>query len=334
VLEGYSEEHSYKANLYARLNPQASGRSLFFGGHVDTVPLGGSPWARDPLGGEISEGKLHGRGSCDMKSGLAAMLCAAMTMAPRLEGRDLVLHVYGGEEAGCRGSFYAARSPEHFGRPGAAIIAEPTGNRLLAGHKGVLWLSFESSGCTAHGSMPEQGVNALAKLLPTALRLLEVKPEAAHGILGRSTLALTSLHSGLNINSIPDKAALTVDLRTVPGQKHSELLRFLASLAGEEVSMRVLMDVPPVWTDPSTPWYAETRRLLAEFSGAEPEIAGANYFTDAAAVRSILPDLPLLILGPGEQAMAHKTDEYCPLEQIRAAQAMYEAIILAWSRRP
>jgi succinyl-diaminopimelate desuccinylase len=333
TLEGYSEEHPHKANLYARLNPEASGRSIFFGGHVDTVPPGASPWAKDPLGGEISGGRLHGRGSCDMKGGLAAMLCAAVNMAPRMEGGDLVLHVYGGEETGCRGSFHAARNPEHFGRPGAAIIAEPTGNRLLAGHKGVLWLSFESSGRTAHGSMPEQGVNALAKLLPAACRLLESRPEGAHGILGRSTLALTSLHSGLNINSIPDRAVLTVDLRTVPGQKHADLLRSLAPPAGEEVSMRVLMDVPPVWTDPSTPWYAETRRLLADFSGEEPEIAGAHYFTDAAAVRSLLPELPLLILGPGEQTMAHKTDEYCPLEQIRAAQAIYEAIILAWVRR-
>jgi succinyl-diaminopimelate desuccinylase len=90
------------------------------------------------------------------------------------------------------------------------------------------------------------------------------------------------------------------------------------------------MDVPPVWTDPDIPWCASTRRLLADFLGAEPGVAGAAYFTDAAAARVALPDLPLLILGPGEPAAAHTTDESCPLDQLRAARDMYEALIHAW----
>ncbi|MDR3175720.1 MAG: M20/M25/M40 family metallo-hydrolase [Desulfovibrio sp.] len=331
LLEGYDPAFPHKANLYARLCPEAPGESLFFGGHVDTVSFGDALWDRDPLSGLTEGGLLHGRGSCDMKGGVAAVLCAAMNLAPRLTGRDLVLHLYGSEELGCLGSFFAARRHrEHFGRPGAAIIAEPTGNRPLAGHKGVLWLTLECEGKAAHGAMPEKGDNALAKLLPAACRLLAVRPDAAHPVLGASTLALTSLHAGLNHNSIPDRAALTLDMRTVPGQDHAFLRQELAALAGEDVSLRTVLDVPPVWTDPNIPWCASTRRLLADFLGSEPEVAGAPYFTDAAAARSALPGLPLLILGPGETAAAHTTNESCPLDQLRAARDIYEALIRAW----
>jgi succinyl-diaminopimelate desuccinylase len=143
-------------------------------------------------------------------------------------------------------------------------------------------------------------------------------------------MALTSLHAGLNHNSIPDKAALTLDIRTVPGHDHSLMRQEFTALAGEGVSLRTVMDVPPVWTDPDLPWCASTRRLLAEFLGAEPGVAGAPYFTDASAARSALPGLPLLILGPGEPAAAHTTNESCPLDQLRAASDIYEALIRAW----
>ncbi|MDR2075678.1 MAG: M20 family metallopeptidase [Desulfovibrio sp.] len=332
VLEGYDPPFPHRANLYARLSPDAPGEALFFGGHVDTVPFGNAPWDKDPLSGLVADGRLHGRGSCDMKGGVAAILCAALRLAPSLTGRDLVLHLYGGEEQGCRGSFYAARAAGHFGRPGAGIIAEPTGNQPLAGHKGALWLKLESKGRAAHGSMPEKGVNALDKLLPGACRLLAPRPEAVHPVLGKSSAALTTMRAGLNINSIPDTAALTLDMRTVPGQNHTALRREIAALAGEDVQLTTVLDVPPVWTDPSLPWCAATRRLLADPAGREPAVAGIAYFTDAAAVRAALPDLPLLILGPGEPAAAHTTNESCPLDHLRQAQNIYERLIRAWYR--
>ncbi|MDR2161898.1 MAG: M20/M25/M40 family metallo-hydrolase [Desulfovibrio sp.] len=139
LLENYDPAFPHKASLYARLCPEAPGESLFFGGHVDTVPFGDASWDRDPLSGLTEEGRLHGRGSCDMKGGIAAMLCASLSLAPRLAGRDLILHLYGGEELGCLGSFFAARRPEHFGRPGAANSAQPTATRPRAGHPGALW---------------------------------------------------------------------------------------------------------------------------------------------------------------------------------------------------
>jgi succinyl-diaminopimelate desuccinylase len=330
AFDSYDANDVDRVSLIARLCPNDAGESLFFGGHIDTVPLGGAPWKYDPLDGSIRDAAIYGRGSCDMKSGVAAYVCAALSVAPQLRGRDLVLHIYGGEEAGCRGSFHLMSSPDLYGRLGAGIIAEPTANQPLSGHKGALWLTFETNGRTAHGSMPEQGDNALAKLLPAANRLLGAAPKAGHHLLGPCTMALTSMHSGLNPNSIPDKAVLTLDMRTVPGQDHARLCADFSALAGGEVSVKSLINLQAVWTDPYHPWCVEVRRLLASFLGAEPEVACIQYFTDAAAARALFPDIPLLIMGPGDPAMAHKTDEACPLQQIRDAQAIYEALIRNW----
>ncbi|MDR0826759.1 MAG: M20/M25/M40 family metallo-hydrolase [Desulfovibrio sp.] len=330
VFDSYDANNADRVSLIARLCPDDTGKSLFFGGHIDTVPLGGAPWKHDPFDGCIRDEAIYGRGSCDMKGGVAAYVCAALSAAPRLRGRDLVLHIYGGEEIGCHGSFHLMKSPELYGNPGAGIIAEPTANQPLSGHKGALWLAFETNGRTSHSSMPEQGDNALAKLLPAANRLLGAAPKAEHILLGSCTMALTSLHSGLNANSIPDKAVLTMDMRTVPGQDHARLVGDFAALAGTEVLVKSLIDLQAVWTNPYHPWCVGVRRLLASFLGAEPGIACIQYFTDAAAARALFPDLPLLIMGPGDPAMAHKTDEACPLQHIRSAQAIYEALIRDW----
>ncbi|MDR1488978.1 MAG: M20 family metallopeptidase [Desulfovibrio sp.] len=329
-FDGYDAEDADKVSLIARLCPEDDKPSMFFGGHIDTVPLGDALWRYDPLEGRIEGGRLYGRGSCDMKAGVAAFVCASLACVPRLRGRDLVLHIYGGEEFGCRGSLHAARSAALFGSPGAAVIAEPTSNHPLFGHKGVLWLAFETFGRTAHGSMPEQGDNALARMLPAACRLLDASPRASHPLMGSCTMALTSMRAGLNINSIPDKAVLTVDMRTVPGQDHAGLRDSLATLAGDGVSVKVMQDLEAVWTDPGHSWCRQARSLLASLFGVEPEIACARYFTDAAAARSLFPDLPILIMGPGDPGMAHKTDEFCALNDMRAATSVYEALIRAF----
>ena len=330
----YDPARPDRANLIARLRPGAPAspgdKALLFGGHIDTVPFGDAAWAIPPLEGIVKDGRLHGRGAADMKGGLAAMVCAALDMAPRLKRRDLILHIYGSEETGCTGSFHASLTPEHFGSPGAAVIAEPTNNIPLAGHKGALWLAVTATGRTAHASMPEKGDNALLKMLPAALRLRDAPPKASHELLGECTMVLSTLHAGLNSNSVPDKAVLTVDMRTVPGQDHAALHASLAAAAGPDVDTRITLDLPPVWTDPDTPWCGRVRRLAAPFLGYEPGVAAVQFFTDAGAVRRAHPGLPLMILGPGDPGEAHRTDESCPVDQIRAAREMYKAIIADW----
>src|SRR5690606_12102087 len=129
-----------------------------------TVACGATPWRIDPFSGTIVDGRLHGRGACDMKSGVAAIVTAALTQAERLRDSPGVLLVLtAGEETGCRGARHLIRSGHHLERVGALLVAEPTNNRVLLGHKGALWLRLALRGKSAHGSMPEQGENALLK---------------------------------------------------------------------------------------------------------------------------------------------------------------------------
>lgn len=332
--DAYDPANQGRRNLAARLLSDSGAPALLLGGHIDTVPLGQAAWRGDPFSGAIENGRLYGRGSCDMKSGMAALICAAVRHAPALRaaGRDLVLHVYGGEESGCEGSFHLAARSGALRNVAAAVIGEPTNALPLAGHKGALWMKLSATGRTSHASMPEQGDNALAKIVPGAARLLDFRSPVVHPRLGGCTCVLSTLHAGQNSNSVPDRAEMTLDMRTVPGQAHADLAEQVKSLAGADVNCRVTLDLPPVWTEPDHPWLA---RLLDAFTPVftrRPEAGTVQFFTDAAALRAALPHLPVLILGPGDPALAHQTDEACELGQIRRVDALYDIILEDWLR--
>ena len=208
-------------------------KPLCFGGHIDVVPLGAKEWSVDPFGAEIVDGRLYGRGSTDMKSGVAAFVHVAMKLAAEAARgtADIVLAICAGEETGCEGSSHLGKTGA-LGEAGAIIVAEPTANYPVLGHKGALWLEVESEGVTAHGSMPERGVNAFYKAARAVTKLedfdFNVKP---HELLGRSTLNVGTMEGGLNVNSVPDRARFTVDIRTLPEQDHGEIVSGLQGLS-------------------------------------------------------------------------------------------------------
>src|SRR5262249_30186145 len=214
-----------RTSLVARLEGPHNAAPLCFTGHLDTVPLGAAAWKLDPLGGEIDGERLYGRGSSDMKSGVAAM--TQMAVAPaRLPRRraGLVLVFTAGEETGCDGARYLADLGHVLPRAGALIVGEPTANHPLIGHKGALWLQAGFHGVTAHGSMPELGDNALHKAARGVLRLADhgfnLPP---HHHLGSPSINIGTFHGGLNINSVPDRAEVQIDIRTIPGQSNDAL---------------------------------------------------------------------------------------------------------------
>ena len=175
-----------RAQLVARIGGTAGKLPLGFTGHLDTVPLGAQPWSVDPLAAEIADGKLYGRGSSDMKSGVAAFVTACNALADRLASTPgVVLFITAGEETGCTGAAALARGTTRLPQVGALVVAEPTGNRLLVGHKGALWLEAVTTGVTAHGSMPEKGVNAVYKAARAATALQDFDFNfARHDVLG------------------------------------------------------------------------------------------------------------------------------------------------------
>lgn len=321
-----------RANLIARIGGGATRKPLCLSGHTDVVPLGAAPWSVSPFAADIADGKIYGRGSTDMKGGVAAIVAAAVDLAPRLEGTPgLVLVITAAEESGCEGANFLAGLDGVLGEAGALLIAEPTANRPLNGHKGVLRVEGRASGVTAHGSMPEQGDNAVYKAARVVGKLERLKLGEGRTLKGGlPTLNVGWFHGGMNINSIPDEATFGLDIRMVPGLTDTEVLATLAEIGGADVSFTSLCYFPPVYSEPSDPWIGEVHAVMAEITGERHSPAIASYFTDAEALTRAYGHPPAVILGPGEPDMAHQTDEFCTIRRIEEARAGFTEIARRW----
>ncbi|MBB3049290.1 succinyl-diaminopimelate desuccinylase [Prauserella isguenensis] len=328
------EHEPGRGTLIAEWHADATAPPLCLSGHVDTVPLGGADWSRDPFRAEPDGDRLYGRGTTDMKGGVAAIVCAAVgvatsTRAPRA-GLRLVLTA--AEETGshgARGALDALR-----GRPsGPLLIAEPTSNAVFHGHKGALWLSARAEGVTAHGSMPHLGDNAVYKLA-RAVGTFEgfAFTEQAHPAMGAPTLNVGTFHGGLNTNSVPDSAVATVDIRTVPGQDHAAITDDLQARVGDDASVGPLVDLPAVWTDPADDWAAAVSAIAADVTGASQggEPRAATYFTDASVLTPALGGVPTVVCGPGEPELAHVTDEWVSIAKLRESEEIIRRVATQW----
>jgi succinyl-diaminopimelate desuccinylase len=308
--------------------------TLGFTGHLDTVPLGSAPWSRDSFAGDLDGDKLYGRGSSDMKSGIAAFIAAALPHISDLKrSAGLTLVLTAGEETGCEGAYHLAKTPASMGRIGALIIGEPTANYPYVGHKGAFWLQAKTRGLTAHGSMPERGDNAVYKVARAVIELEKFAFESApHALMGSPTLNVGTIRGGLNINSVPDEAVIGIDIRTVPNVDHQALYKCLCQRLGPGVELSTLLDVGSVYTEPSHPWMQQVFDIVEPLLGARPQARSATYFTDAAALNPALGNPPSVILGPGEPQLAHQTDEYCLASRINQGVEIYSQLIAAWCR--
>jgi len=329
----YHEFAETRTSLVARIGGDADAKPLCFTGHIDTVPLGAAPWSVDPFAADIADGKLYGRGTSDMKSGVAAFVVTAIRLARELEtGPGMVLIITAGEETGCEGAYHLAGLGNVLGDAGAIVVAEPSSNLPFIGHKGALWLKAVANGLTAHGSMPELGINAIYKAARTISQLEDFDFNVArHPVLGKPTLNVGTVHGGMNINSVPDRAEVGIDIRTLPDQDHGDLCAHLSSYLGDDIAVEPVVDVGSVWTDPAEDWMLDVFDVMAEILGKMPEVCTATYFTDAAALTPAYGGPPTVILGPGEAAMAHQTDEYCVVDRIDQAVDAYVEIAKRWN---
>ena len=322
-----------RTSLVARIGGATDKPPLAFTGHLDTVPLGGQRWKHDAFGASLEGGRLYGRGASDMKSGVAAFVVAALALAERLrQSPGVTLVLTADEECGCGGAAFLARRTNLLGKVGALVVGEPTGNYPLVGHKGALWLEARTSGVTAHGSMPERGDNAVYKATDAVgiLRGFDFGC-AAHPLMGAPTLNVGTLHGGININSVPDRATIGIDIRTVPGQAHDDVRQRLQRALGEAVEIAPIVDVEAIYTDPADPWVQRVFGVTAAHLGERPGPRTATYFTDAAVLNSVYRDVPVCVLGPGEPQLAHQTDEHCLVDRVLQSVAIYSELIRDWS---
>lgn len=328
----YHEYEDTRTSVIARAGGNDKKPPLCLTGHLDVVPLGTRKWQRSPFEGETDGDKLFGRGTSDMKAGVAGIMMAARAFGKQLAGTPgIVLVLTAGEENGCIGSGHLAKLPDLMGKAGAIVVAEPTSNYPLVGHKGSLKFHASFRGVSAHGSMPQLGVNAIYKAA-NAIAKLEAFDFGAtpHPIMGSPTLNVGTFEGGSGVNLVPDLACIGVDIRTVPGVDHAKLIERLQALLGGDAEMDVFSNLDAVWTAPEAAWMQRVFELTAPITGDKMEARTAPYMTDGANLLKIYKGAPTVILGPGEAAMAHQTDEYCNMERIRQSVAIYEALIRDW----
>ena len=329
----FFEYEKDRTSVIARAGGVAGKDPLCLTGHLDVVPLGTRKWSKDPFSGEADGDKLYGRGSSDMKAGVAAMLVAARSFGEKLHDTPgVVLVLTAAEENGCIGSRHLAALPKLMGKAGAIVVGEPTSNYPMVGHKGSIKFHAAFKGVSAHGSMPQLGVNAIYKAAKAIAKLEEFQfgvPE--HPVMGLPTMNVGTIAGGSGVNLVPDLAQIGVDIRTVPGTDHGELLVRLKELLNEG-ELDILADSPSVWTEPQDAWMQRVFEICKPILKEKPVARTAPYMTDAANLRKIYVGAPTVVLGPGEAAMAHQTDEYCNMERIRQSVAIYEAIIEDWCK--
>jgi succinyl-diaminopimelate desuccinylase len=290
----------------------------------------------DPWDGELSGGRLYGRGASDMKSGVAGMVKAFEAFSSRAKRRrGAALVLTGGEEGGDEGSRYLAGLPGVLPRAGALVVGEPTGNYPFIAHKGALWLSCTAAGMAAHGSMPEKGENAIYKACEAILKLrdfdFKVDP---HPILGKPTMNVGTIRGGMNVNSVPDQAVFTADIRTLPGMAHEAFLTLLADYLGPGIGIGCIVSPEAVSSQPDTPWIQGVFSILERFIGERPLPRGLNYFTDASVLKPAMGNPQTVILGPGEASEAHRTDEWVSVDKLSACVDIYLALLEDYCIKP
>lgn len=299
-------------------------------GHLDVVPPGNKPWTVDPFGGEIIEGKLFGRGSSDMKGGVAALLCAAIKAFQIGEPKGGVRFIItASEETGCQGIRHLISTHANLGNVRGIIVAEPTQNKPAIGHKGGLYLKVTVKGKTAHSSMPHLGDNAIYKAA-RAISKIEAFDFGAEkdALLGLPTINVGKFSGGQNLNSVPDHARFTIDIRSTTKIAHAEILERIQKELTEGLSVETLVDLKPVSTTENEPFVQGVYKACSIDPADDGYPISLPYLTDGSVLQAFYNGAPTIILGPGLPEMAHQTDEFCPVKDIEKAVEIYTNILL------
>jgi len=306
---------------------------LVFSGHFDTVPNGSQQWSDNPLSGKIEDGKIFGRGSSDMKSGLASIVCAVIeTISEEVPSCGIRLILTAGEEIGCEGANDLMKSKINYGNASAIIIAEPTSNIPAIAHKGALFINVTTTGKTAHSSMPLLGSNAIYKAA-RAIGKIEVLTFDVEEdrLLGYPTINVGMIQGGKNVNSVPDKTSFTIDIRSTSKLNNSDAIEILKKKLGNEVIISPFVDNGVMYNDEDNDFVkivnkiCEIEKLKGNYAKALP------YTTDGAVLQPFYNNVPTIILGPGQPEQAHQTDEFCYTKDIIESVKIYKNIISEWS---
>ncbi|MFT6864836.1 MAG: acetylornithine deacetylase/succinyl-diaminopimelate desuccinylase-like protein [Akkermansiaceae bacterium] len=311
-----------RPNLIARA-PGPTGRPrILLGPHLDTVGIVGMTIA--PFTAEISDGKIHGRGTSDTKGPMAAMLWGLRANAHRLASLPVAVDFVGfmGEESSQPGSRHFAK--HHASEYQFAIAGEPTSLKAVYCTKGCLWATVQATGRATHASQPHLGENAILKLMDGIRNLhgpfRERLAQSHHAVLGQSTLNVGLISGGSRANIVPALATAQIDIRTVPSlvkeKSAADLLReFVGGLELVHTA-----ESPPMSMSPDHPWLLRLKQLIPDLT-----LTGAPWFSDAAHLSA--GGLPSICLGPGSIDQAHTADEFISISDLEAGAQWFTRMI-------
>ena len=320
-------------NLLAWYESPSSRRTILFDVHQDTVPTDGM--TIPPFEPTIAEGRLYGRGSCDVKGSMASMLSAfARLVRERPAGSASVLMACTVDEEFTHTGSSGIAEMDH--GASLAVVAEPTLLNLVHCHKGALRWKIRTIGVACHSSTPYRGVNAIYKM-GRVLEALEsiagtLSRATPHPILGPPSLSVGRIEGGQSVNIVPDWCEIEVDRRLIPGEDPANSREELRALLADRLGGLDGIEFGPPWVSMpalsprASAWLEPLGDAIAKATGKRPDVIGVPFGTDAGPINSA--GTPCVVFGPGDIAQAHTKDEWIELEQVRlAAEAYYQIAV-------
>ncbi len=317
-----------RANVTLVVRSSGLKPGLLFVSHLDVVPPGEEKWQSRPFEASEKDGKIFGRGSADMKGGIVAIITAIEAIVEsdvKLQG-DIIFSATAGEETdSCGVKRFVKGSCEQLSELAGIVIPEPTNFEIVTTHRGMLWFEITTTGKTAHGSMPQLGINAIDSMMVLLGRLKTYKKQK---LPTGCSMSINTISGGKSVNVVPDTCTVAIDLRTEAGKTGEHFIDDFKNIFAElnerdskfKAEVSVIRNVGALETDNNCDFvkaFCKTVEIT--------ETQSVVFCTDGP----FLSDLaPVIIFGPGKSNLAHKPDEYIDLSDVKKATQYYKEIIL------
>jgi succinyl-diaminopimelate desuccinylase len=320
------ENGKNRGSLAIKIKGKKNTKPIAFIGHIDTVPVDDyDEWEHPPFDAYFDGEYLHGRGSADMKGGVTSMI---ITLLYLLDNRitpnnDVYFCFTSDEELNGKGILSLKESGllDHVKE---IFICEPSNEKIGLSEKGALWLEIQVEGLSSHGSRPDLGVNAVEYLIKFVQEFKRnIDRETEDSLLGKTTISINKFHGGLKTNVVPTNAKASLDIRTIPTHNHEDIIKagkdIRDKLIREKSNLKININIEnnrsSVETKKEEKFIKKIEKLSREVLNKEVDFKGLYFYTDAS---QIIPDLkvPFVILGPGDDAMAHQRNEKIKLKSV------------------
>lgn len=323
-----------RSNLLTWVPGQDPGKRILFIAHTDTVPV--DKWETDPFSGEQTKGRIYGRGSCDTKGSLAAMLIALSTLGERQPKATIVVAASIDEEYRKLGARAIAQSGVSYD---AAVVGEPTELEVVVVSLGSVRWQIEVEGVPAHSARPYLGVNAITGMAKIVLALDEHHRSLAsrtHPLVGSALLTVGLIEGGIELTTVPPVCRIWIDRRLIPGERPQDAIQEVEDIletfrqGKDKIKVRSLL---PALEDPP-PASAESSKIAAVAAAVCADVAGTGKFLGGTggsdANQLSLAGIPCIVLGPGCTDQAHTNNEFVEIDQVAKAVEIYQKIMLSY----